>query len=350
MNEQSSLNFFVDLVSRHWVSVVLLALTLGTILAMMVARWWLRRRLRRMLDDQFEEDHELDALPSPGPADRQALELIREMRREVWSVPDVELELGLDSLNQRAVKIVRAVSAVYHPEAEVPQYEASLIESLQLIRRVTNRINRIAQAPPFRYLGNRKLSDFQRYYQVYRKLNDHPIMRILRRNPHLQRIAGWALNVKNLGNPMYWAGKELSREGYFFLLRWFHLAFTSQVGKEAIRLYSGRRFLTEEDRDATLVCYRLFAVTLQWGGPSSAEWSALVEYIANHTALEAETKLHVLHRCARGKLPRDLDRQRLRTRSGLKWYREGLKRLRGKEAELSPDKLVILQKEDGVQE
>jgi hypothetical protein len=350
MNEQPGLHSLFELVSQHWVSVFFLALTLGTILGLMAVRWWLKRRLKRMFEDQFEEENELDVLPSPGPADRKALELIREMRREIWSVPEIELQLGLDSLNQRAVKIVRAISSVYHPDVEVPQYEASLIESLQLIRRVTNRITRHAQTTPFKYLGNRRLSDFQRYYQVYRKLNDNPLLRLLRRNPHLSRIAGWALNVKNLGNPLYWAGKELSRESYFFLLRWFYLTFTSQVGREAMRLYSGRRFLTEEDRDATLVCYRLFALTLQWGGPSAGEWSVLVDFVTNHAALEPETKIHVLQRCARGKLPKDLDRQRLQTKSGLRWYREGLKQLAGQDSKSPPQKPEIIAKENAALE
>lgn len=345
MNEPSGLQFLFELVSRHWLSVFFLALTLCTVLGLTAVRWWLRRRLKRLLEAQFEEENELDVLPSPGPADRRALELIREMRREVWSVPETELQLGLDALNQRAVRIVRAVSSVYHPEAEVPQYEASLIESLQLIRRVSNRIVRLAQTAPFKYLGNRRLRDYQRYYQVYRKLNENPLLRLLRRNPHLSRVAGWAINLKNLGNPLYWASKELSRESYFFLLRWFHLTYTSQVGKEAIRLYSGRRFLTEQDRDAALVCYRLFALTRQWGGPSAAEWSVFVDFVTGHAALEAETKLHVLQRCAGGKLPKDLDRQRLQTKSGLKWYREGLKRLEGKEPKTPPQKAEIIARE-----
>ncbi len=64
----------------------------------------------------------------------------------------------------------------------------------------------------------------------------------MKRNPHLYRLARWALNLKNIANPLYWAGKEISRESYFYLLRWFYLAFTSQVGREAMRIYSGRHY------------------------------------------------------------------------------------------------------------
>ncbi len=345
MDEHLGINTLAELVSRHWVSAFFLVLTLATIIALVVVRWWLRRKLKRMFEDQFEEEHELDVLPSPGPADRQALELIRQMRQEIWSVPEVELQLSLDALNQKAVGIVRAISSIYYPGADEPHYETSLLESLQLIRRVSQRVTRLAMTSPFKYLGNRKLSDYQRYYQVYRKINENPLLQLLRRNPHLYRAARWAMNVKNLGNPLYWAGKELSREGYFFVLRWFYLTFTSQVGKEAMRLYSGRHFQTEEDRDAALVCYRLFAAARRWGGPSAGEWAALVDFMTNHQALEPESKVHILSRCSQGRLPKDLEEQRLQTKRGLKWYGEGLKRLEECDPKSSKEKRQIIAKE-----
>jgi len=112
---------------------------------------------------------------------------------------------------------------------------------------------------------------------------------VARRNPFLYRLARWAVHIKNLGNPLYWAGKELSREGYFFTLRWFHVVYIGQVGREAMRVYSGRTFQKEEDRDATLVCYRLFALTRRWGGPSPAEWAALVDFISGHGEIETKS-------------------------------------------------------------
>lgn len=345
MDEQFGLHIFSDLIHRHMVSAFFLLLTIMTILSLLGIRWWLRRRLQRMLEEKFEEESELDALPSPGPNDQEALELIRQFRQEVWTIPEGELQLSVEAFNQRAVRVVQAISGVYHEEAEAPQYEASLVEILHLIRRVSTRLTRLASAVPFKYLGDRKLSDYQRYYQVYRTINDNPFVQIFKRNPHLQRIAKWAVNLKNIANPLYWAGKELSREGYFYMLRWFYLTFVSQVGREAMRLYSGRHFQTEEDRDAALICYRLFALARKWGGPCDAEWSALVDFITGHSALEAEIKLHVLSRCSQGRLPKDLDSQILQTKAGARWYREGLKRLRAAEAPQFDAKKRLLEQE-----
>jgi len=345
MNAYSTLETALELVQRHWFSAVFLGLTLVTLLAISVVRWWMRCRFRRLFEEQFEEENELDALPPLSPQDREAIELIRKFRREVWNLPEVELQLGVESLNQRAMMIIRSISAVYHPEAKVPQFEASLIESLHLVRRISSRLSRLAGTTPFNYLGNRRLSDYQRYYQVYRLLNENPLLRALRKYPYLSRMARWAMNLKNLGNPLYWAGKELSREGYFFLLRWFYITFTSQVGKEAMRLYSGRRFLTEEDRDAALVCHRLFALARQWGGPSPEEWAMLVGFVAGHRALEAETKVHILSAWAKDRLPGDPAKQPLQTKTGQRWYLEGLKSLESSESKPSPAKKMLIEQE-----
>jgi hypothetical protein len=341
---------FVDFFERHWLSAFFLLATLATLLVLLTVRWWLRRRWTQLLETEYDVEADLDVLPPYDEKDQQVLDVIRSFRSEVWQLPEAELLLSIEALSQRAVRIVTSVAAVYHPDAAIPQYQASLTELLHMVRRVSARLSRLGTVVPFRYLGNRKLSDYQRYYQLYRKINDHPVLQLLKRNPHLYRLARWALNLKNLANPLYWAGKEISRESYFYLLRWFYLAFTSQVGREAMRIYSGRHYQTEEEREAALACYRLFALAQQWGGPSALEWSALVDFVTNHPGMELEVKLQVLARWSKNRLPKDLEEQKLKTKSGLKAYRQGLKRLQESDPELSPVKTQLLQSELAAEE
>jgi len=345
MTANIGLGTFLYYIDQHWLSLIFFFVTLVTILVLFGVRWWFRRRWKRLLEEKIEEENELDVLTPIGPQDQEALALIKQLRQEAWDLPEVELQLSIEALNQRAGQIIRRIAAVYHPEAQVPEYEASLAELLQLIRRVSTRLARFTGVVPFRLLVGRKVSDYQRYYQVYRKINENPVLQLLKRNPHIYKVARWAMNIKNLGNPVYWAGRELSREGYFFLARWFYLTFTSQVGREAMRLYSGRQFQTEEDRDGVLVCYRLFALTHHWGGPSPAEWSALVEFVTAHPALDSESKLHVLSRMSKSRLPKDLEQQKLQTKSGVKWYRQGLKRLRERDPHPLPYKFQLIERE-----
>ncbi len=340
------LHILWEFLQRHWVSGLFIVASLLTLLSLWVMRVLVRRRLRRLLVEKTEEEEgELDRLTPLTAKDEEAVALVRRLRSQVWELPDAELQLNIEALTQRAFQVVRSVASVYHPDKESPQYEASLLQLLQLIRRVVVRIQRVSGVAPFRYLGVRKLSDYQRYYEVYRRINENPLLMALKRHPTIFRVARWAVNLKNLGNPLYWAGRELSREGYFYMVRWFHLTFVSQVGREAIRLYSGRRFQSDVDRDGVLLFYRLYALTRQWGGPSGDDWAALVEYLTAHTGLEPEIKVHVLSRWAQDRIPRELAGEELQTHLGRRWYRRGLKALLERDADSIPGRRRIIEAE-----
>lgn len=330
---------------RHWISALFVLITLLTIASTALLRWYLKRRWKRLLEQKLDDEHELDFLPPLSAKDREALELVKRLRRQVWDIPEVELRLTIESLSQQAIAVVRAVAAVYYDQVPIPEYEATLTESLQLILRVTARLNRLASINPFRFLGEQKISDYQRYYQVYRKINENPLLQMLKRHRRIYRVARWAVDVKNLGNPLYWAGREISREGYFFMLRWFYLAFIGQVGREAVRLYSGRHFQKEEDRDAALTCYRLFALTRQWGGPSSDDWSLLVNFMVNEINLDSESKLEILQKCTANRYPKNLEEQVLQTKIGRKWYQKGLEKLLKQKVDGHPSRADIIRRE-----
>lgn len=333
------------MIQTHWWSAFFLLVTVTTVLLLMGITWWVRRRFRKIMEEQFREEVELDELPPLGPQDFEALDRIKRLRREVWELPESDLQLSVEALNVRAATVVKSVAAAYHPDAPSPQYEASLIDLLGLVRRVSSRLVRVSGIVPFKFLGNRKISEYQRYYLVYRRIHEHPVVNFLKRNPLLFRMTQWAINLKNIANPLYWVGRELSRESYFMMLRWFYLTLVSQVGREAMRVFSGRRFQKEEDRDIVLVCYKLFGLVAHWGGPDSSEWALLVSHVTAHTALEDETKLRVLSRLAEGKLPKDALSLEIRTKAGLRWYRDGLKVLLKADKKPSPIKSQLLREE-----
>jgi hypothetical protein len=341
---------FADVAREHWLSVLLVLVTLTTICVIIVLRWYVRRRLRVMLENRFAEEHELDVLPGPGPKEQQARAVIVGLRKKVWALPERELLLGLEPLNRLAVEVVRSIGAVYYPGAEQPEYEASLTDILGLVKRVSTRLARLASAVPFKYIGDRKLSDFQRYYQVYLKINESPVLKAFKNNPHLYKAARLVLNVKNMANPFYWAGRELTREGYFFILRWFYLTFISEIGKEAIRLYSGKSFYHDKDRDAALVCYRIFHTIRKWSGPSPAEWGAFVRFVADQPNLDSDSKLHILARCSEDRLPKDVEEQKIATKSGIKWYKDGLKKILESDSAPSAAKTRLINRETSEQD
>jgi len=320
--------FLEEILSRHWVSLLFLLATLTVLAMLLCVRWWLKRRWSRLFEEAFDQESDLAPLPPPSPQDMEALKHIKALRREVWQIPESRLRPGVEDLTQKGLHVVRSVAKIYYPDSPSPEYEASLLESLHLTQRVLSRLISLSRATPLKFLGNQKLSDFQRYYRVYRKINESPWLEKIKRYRHVYRAARWAINLKNLGNPIYWVGKELSREGYFFTLRWFHLIFVTQLGREAMRVYSGRgrQFQKQEHRDAALACQRLFALTRRWGGPSGEEWAFLVGWISETGLLEKEVRLEILSNWSKGKLPSNLDRQDFQTDRGRDWYGKGVRK------------------------
>lgn len=337
-------DILTDAVRHHRFSALLVLITLVTIGSFTLFRRLLRRRWKKLAAQIEETDLEPDLFSPLNAQDHQAIALIKRLRRQVWEMPAEELQLSIEALSQQAISVVRSVAAIYHEQITAPEFEASLLQSLQLVRRVTVKAIRLANLYPFKFLGNQKLSAYQRYYQAYKKINDHPLLQVLKRRPFLYRAARWAVNLKNLGNPLYWAGKELSKEGYFLVLRWFYLAFIGQVGREAMRLYSGHQCQREEDREAVLLCYRLFKLTSGWNGPSPDEWRFLVGFIAGQVTLEPEIKLHILSKCAKNRYPQELESYAFQTRAVKKIYVQALNDLLKMEPQ-QPEKIAIIDTE-----
>lgn len=313
---------------RHWLSLSLLLITVLVISASILIRHLLKKRWRALLAQDGDEETCFEEPAALDDLDREALAVIGKYRRETWQLPESKLTLSTEFLIQRTLEVIRSIAAVYHPENTAPEYEASFDQSVQLAHRVIYRLHRLTRFTPFRVLSSRKLSEYQRFYRLYRQINDNLLVQAVKRHRRLYRVAGWIVSARHLANPFYWAGKDLSREGYFYLLRWFHATYLSQVGREAMRLYSGRPFGSLEQQEATQIGYRLFEVCTRWGGPSSGEWAAWVELVSKMPHLEAEAKLSLLRNCAGGQVPvRAGAVVEIQTRFGKKFYPRALRKL-----------------------
>ncbi len=327
MDWETFTTVWLNWLGAHWPSVSLFLLTTCVVGGAMIlyVRW--RKRWLLLPRQMDVEEEELEDLGAISERDIEALEVVKRFRAETWKLPENQLNLNIDFLLQRAMDMARAVARVYHPETDHPEYEVSLRESILMVRRVVDRLYRLSRFGPFRILSHRKLRQYQKFYRMVRQINDSSIIRALKRYPRLSRLARWAWTVKQSGNPLYWARRDLTREGYFQLIRWFHATFISQVGREAIRLYSDRSFNLKEEQDATVLVYRLFRLCGQWQGPGAAEWSALVGFVGDLPFLDHEAKCKVLTRCAAERIPGKTRTMVIETRSGRKWYRKGLRLL-----------------------
>uniref|UniRef100_A0A831ZZ66 Uncharacterized protein n=1 Tax=Desulfacinum infernum TaxID=35837 RepID=A0A831ZZ66_9BACT len=318
----------LDVFFAHPVSLILSVLAVSTLVSIHLIRKRLRRHWTMLLEEASEEPFCFLEESSLSDKDRAAVSYLQELRRKVWSTPDREMTLSFDAFLARAQDIVRTVASIYYPDKEEPEYQASLENLLALSRRTASRLETIVRRGPFRLLSSRPIGHYRTLYRTYRRVNESALVQSLRRYPFLYRAARLFWSVKNWNNPLYWVGKELSRESLQWLVRWFSIALINQVGKEAMRLYGTRTFADDEERDLVLVCVKLYALCASQE-PSRREESfrAWVSFVCDIPLLDDAVKIRLLRQTLGAALDGEAVSAPFRTRRGDGWYRKGLARL-----------------------
>ncbi len=328
MTWHDALRLAQDVFLAHPLSLALAALAVTSLVSVHLIRKRLRRQWNSMLEEASEEPFGFLEESSLGEKDQAVLSYLRDLRRKVWSTPDEELTLSFDAFLTQARDIVRTIASIYHPEREEPQYQASLEDLLALSRRTASRLENIVRRGPFRLLSGRPIRHYRTLYRTYRRVNESALVRTLKNYRFLYRAARLLWSIKNWKNPLYWVGRELSRESLQWLVRWFSIALINQVGKEAMRVYGSRAFGDDEERDLALVCVKLYALcTSQEPSRRAESFHAWVEFVCDLPVLDPATKIRLLRHALRASPDSTAADAALRTRRGLSWYRKGLERI-----------------------
>lgn len=318
-----------DAVIAHPVSLVLAVMAVASLGSV----YWIRRRLRRswhaLLEDASEEPFTFLEEHSLSDQDQAALNYLRELRQQVWSMPDSAINLSFDAFFVRAQDIIRTIAGIYHPDANEPQYQASLEALLALSRRTASRLETIVRRGPFRLLSSRPIGHYRTLYKTYRSVHESPLVQSLKRYEIFYKAARLLWHFKNWKNPLYWVSRELSRESLQWLVRWFSIALINQVGKEAIRLYGTHTFVDDEERDLVLVCVKLHALcALQEPSRRTDLFQAWVSFVCDLPILDPATKIRILRQAMNpGGEPREHTAASFRTRRGSAWFKKGLDKL-----------------------
>jgi hypothetical protein len=219
--------------------------------------------------------------------------------REAWSdvlaIADATTPFSfaeIDPLLATARRVVEAVAARLHPEAESPWAQFSVPDILLLAERVSRDLRREA----LRTIPGIRIMKFGHILWLRQKIDRYGPMWAVGYN--LWRVA-------RLWNPVAAAGREISRVfddkvGTVVLDRLrarVTQEFVLEVGRAAIDLYSGRLTLSEEElrlareRDAAPTAVAVAPVRILLVGQVNAGKSSLVNTLAQET------------RCATGTLP-----------------------------------------------
>ncbi len=104
----------------HRLSIGLLSATILVFAAVAFLRWRLKRSWQRLIEENVEDLDAFGESAALDERDRRALQLVKDLRREVWDASPADLDVGFEPLFQKAARVVCSVAAVYHQYAPKP--------------------------------------------------------------------------------------------------------------------------------------------------------------------------------------------------------------------------------------
>jgi hypothetical protein len=252
-------------------------------------RWHRRRSAARAIDRM-----PIRLVDHPTEKDREAYELIRGFRREIWSRFGEDMPLNPRAISQISFEVVGKVASVYYPEAEEPQYKATIDGLLDLNERVVRRMKEILDKPVIKRFRNMDVATILTIKKGYEKVRSHPVTDFVMSKPALRKLwqAGWS--AANLLNPWYWGRKVFIEVGIETARRYFVTGVVTIVGEEAVMLYSGRRIRNEKAAAELLTAYEMAKALQAQKSISSEEYRVLLRWLLKLKHVDDHSKIELI--------------------------------------------------------
>ena len=222
---------------------LLLAAALAALVVLLVRY----RRERRHARPAAEDLSDLPEVPilrveDPTDTDVRAYDLIKEYRDGIlWKVSLTDLNPQV--VYEQALRLIREVGRVYHPDSERPEYRVSIQDLVDLNRRINERIDALLSTFPYNRLKDVSVDTVIRYRDAYLRVTRHPAFGFLRRHDYLYRVVREVWATYNYSNPWYWGRRAVFTVGQEAVVRRLLVTIVTIVGEESVRLF-GRRKLT----------------------------------------------------------------------------------------------------------
>ncbi len=284
-----------------WLLVATASLAVLWLASLLLVRWWTRRQVLRRLTAVPLTGEDI-SLPFPDlrPEDRQALQVVRDYRRRYLLNFRLKTEFTFRILVNLSLDLIQQVAAVYHPDEERPELQASLHQLINLNSRISLKLQDLLASLPLRALKDIKLQTVLTCHDLYTLCVSHPVYQFLRRH-RLDKVVQWGWMLKNIASPWYW-GRRFAYSGSRELLARFFLArVVTIVGVEAIRLYSGRSPGAEIGRLYELAWEEIRHLTVDAPHLEGKALTYFLSLVLRDRELSETTKLTLIGQAARAR-------------------------------------------------
>ncbi len=265
----------------------------GAVVLAVILLGWLWRWLRKRHAERAIDKMPITIVDRPTEQDKRAYELLRGFRREAWKRWGEELQLNPRSLYQISFETIRKVASVYYPDAEEPQYKATVDGLLDLNARIVRRLQDLLDKPivnRFRSLDVATIMSIKKGYDYVWK---NPVAEFIK-SPRVRAATRTIFDAVNVFNPWHWGRRVLVDVGIETARRYFVTGLVTIVGEEAVMLFSGRRVRNEKAAAELLTAYEMVRELSGQESVSAEEYAVLLRWLVKFKHLDSHTKFNLL--------------------------------------------------------
>jgi len=253
-----------------------------------------KEELARAIEEGDYREIELIRVQNPSQKDEQAYDLIEAERKKVWTSLSLKTSLAPKEIWQMSLVLIKEIAAIYHPEAENPQFQTSIDDLLELNERIVKRLQEYIEKPPLNTIKDLNIQDVLTYKKRYEKFSQSAGVKFAQKHKHLYSIGKHAWTVRNFLNPWYWGRKVVFTAGKEGIYRRLLSVVLKVVGEEAVLVYSEcytRKEAVALDKN---IAFEMINMAIVDNVVSSEEYEVILNFILNNTKFDDWIKVTLL--------------------------------------------------------
>ena len=278
--------------------IALIFVALILILALVVVRRYNRKQQKEEFDRAIEkgdlEQIELVRVQNPSKQDTQAYDLIEAERQKVLTSFSLKTSIAPRRIWKMSFDLVKEIATIYHPDIEDPQLQASIIDLLELNKRIVKQLQEYIEKPPLNTIKDLNIQDVLTYKKRYEKFSQYRGVKFAQKHKELYSVGKHAWTVRNFLNPWYWGRKVVITAGKEGLYRSLLNVVLKVVGEEAILTYSKRHIRTELVALDKNIAFEMINMALVDNVVSIEEHEVILNFILNNSNFDNRIKVILL--------------------------------------------------------
>ena len=264
-----------------------------------------KQQQQEMLSRAVEESNlqhiELIRVQNPSQHDKQAYELIEAERQKVWTNFSLQTSLAPKKIWQMSFDMIKEIAAIYHPDLENPQFQASIVDLLELNERVITRILEYLDEFPLNTIKDFSIQDVLTYKEYYDKYSKFEFIKLAKNHKYLYDIGQYVWMGYNAINPWYWGRKAVftaSKEG---TARYLLSMILTVVGEEAVLVYSKRFIRKQAVSVEKNIAFEMINMAVIDDVVSQDEYNVILNFILKNSHFDDRVKITLLQALQRKK-------------------------------------------------